>query len=71
MDDVATVADVLTVVDVAVDVATVVEGREKGGFVVGEGGVAAWRGGTEQGREWERGGAERAVRRGGAEEEQR
>ena len=29
---------------------------------------AAWRGGTEQGREWERGGAERAVRRGGAEE---
>ena len=39
MDDVATVADVLTVVDVAVDVATVVEGREKGGFIVGVGGA--------------------------------
>ena len=53
VDDVATVADdVATVVpravDVAVDVATVVEGREKGGFVIGVG-SAPRRGGRRSG----------------------
>ena len=48
MDDVATVSYVLTVVDVAVDVATVVEGREKGGFVIGVG-SAPRRGGRRSG----------------------